>query len=112
MEEQEFRFSRGFLSFCLEENLRCLRDYKLNMVADLSHLRRRVNAVIADIRFKRRTQQGDEYLAECLGIVNSDLEFLVMFLGYWFAISTKRIYIFEWNGFGIGSDLFLIFLKR
>ena len=29
-----------------------------------------------------------------------------MFLRYWFAINAKRIYIFEWNVFGIGSDLF------
>ena len=29
-----------------------------------------------------------------------------MFLSYWFAINAKPIAIFEWNGFGIGSDLF------
>ena len=29
-----------------------------------------------------------------------------MFLRYWFVINAKRIYIFEWNSFGIGSDLF------
>ena len=29
-----------------------------------------------------------------------------MFLRYWFAINAKRIYIFEWNDFGIGSDSF------
>ena len=38
MEEQKIRFSSGFLSFCLEENLRCLGGYKLKMIADLSHL--------------------------------------------------------------------------
>ena len=75
MEEQNIRFSSGFLSFCLEENLRCLGGYKLNMVADLSHLRGRVSAVIADIGLKGRAQQDVEYLAECLGIVNDDLEF-------------------------------------
>ena len=31
---------------------------------------------------------------------------LEMFLRYWFATSAKRNYIFEWNSFGIGSDLF------
>ena len=29
-----------------------------------------------------------------------------MFLRYWFVINAKRIYIYEWNGFGTGSDLF------
>ena len=52
MEEQNIRFSSGFLSFCFEENLRGLGGYKLNMVADLSHLRGRVSAVIADIGLK------------------------------------------------------------
>ena len=101
MEKQKIQFSSGFLSFCLEENLRCLGGYKLNMAGDLFHLRGSVNAVLADIRFERRVQQDDEYLAECLGIVNNDLD-----IGYWFAISAKRIYIFEWNGLDIGSDLF------
>ena len=77
MEEQKIRFSGGFLSFCLEENLCCLGGYKLKMIADLSHLRGRVSAVIADIGLKRRAQRDVEYLAKCLGIVNSDtgLEF-------------------------------------
>ena len=77
MEEQNIRFSSGFLSFCLEENLRCLAGYKLKMVADLSHLRGRMSAVIADIGLKRRAQRDVEYLAECFGIVNgdTDLEF-------------------------------------
>ena len=77
MEEQEIRFSSGFLSFCLEENLRCLCGYKLKMVGDLAHLRGRISAVIADIGLKRRAQRDIEYLAECLGIVNRDtgLEF-------------------------------------
>ena len=30
------------------------------------------------------------------------------FLRYWFVINAKRIYIHEWNGFGIGSDLFSV----
>ena len=29
-----------------------------------------------------------------------------MFLRYWFVINAKCIYIYEWDGFGIGSDLF------
>ena len=72
MEEQKIRFSCGFLSFCLEENLRCLGGYKLKMIDDLSHLRGRVSAVIPDNGLKRRARRDVEYLAECLGIVNSD----------------------------------------
>ena len=30
---------------------------------------------------------------------------MLTFLRYWFIINAKRIYICEWNGFGIGSDL-------
>ena len=38
--------------------------------------------------------------------MNSDTGNFDMFLRYWFVINAKRIYIFDWNGFGIGSDLF------
>ena len=60
MEEQKIRLSSGFLSFCLEENFRYLGGYKLKMIADLSHLRGRVSAEIADIGLKRRAQRDVE----------------------------------------------------
>ena len=63
MEEQNIRFTSGFLSFCLEENLHCLGGYKLKMVGDLAHLRGRISAVITDIGLKGRAQRDVEYLA-------------------------------------------------
>ena len=71
MEEQKIQFSNGFLSFCLEENLHCLRGYKLKMVGDLAHLRGRINAVISEIGLRRKAQEDVKYLAECLEILNS-----------------------------------------
>ena len=31
-----------------------------------------------------------------------------MFLRYWFVVNVKRIYIYEWDDFDIGSDLFSV----
>ena len=70
MEERKIRFTSGSLSFCLEENLHCLRGHKLKMVGDLTHLRGRISAVIAVIGLKRKALDV-KYLAECLEIVNS-----------------------------------------
>ena len=61
MEEQKIRFSSGFHSFCLKENLR-----------GFAHLRGRISAVIADIGLRRKAQIYVENLADCLGIVNSE----------------------------------------
>ena len=35
-----------------------------------------------------------------------------MFLRYLFVINAKRIYIYDWNGFGIGNDLFSVISQK
>ena len=35
-----------------------------------------------------------------------------MFLRYWFVIDAKRIYVYQWDGFGIGNDLFSVISQK
>ena len=45
--------------------------YKLKKVCDLTHLRGKISAVIAEIGLGNEAQEDVKYLAECLEIVNS-----------------------------------------